>query len=68
MSEKDTPGKAQERKDDKAPAQSPAKIVKRVEVLVNNLGPKRHQKGAVTDDPEIVKLAGDGTGRVRVVE
>lgn len=39
-----------------------------VRVLVDNLGPKRYRKGEVVDDPEIVALLDDGTGRVGRVE
>ena len=39
-----------------------------VRVMVNNLGPLLFKKGEVTSDPQIVKLLGDGTGRVELVE
>lgn len=38
---------------------------KRVEVLVDNLGPKLKKKGEVTDDPAYVKLIGDKRNVVR---
>jgi hypothetical protein len=41
--------------DDKGGNQSPAKA-KRVEVLVDNLGPDLLKKGTMTDDPKVVAL------------
>jgi hypothetical protein len=41
--------------DDKGGSQPPTKA-KRVEVLVDNLGPDLLKKGTVTDDPKIVAL------------
>jgi hypothetical protein len=42
-----------------APPAPAAKSVVKVKVLVNNLGPKLYQAGAVTDDAEIVALLDD---------
>ncbi|HEY6334103.1 MAG TPA: hypothetical protein VI756_32610, partial [Blastocatellia bacterium] len=38
---------------------------KRVEVLVENLGPRLHQKGSVTSEPDIVALLGDPRNATR---
>lgn len=41
---------------------------KKVRVMVDNLGPKLYRKGQTTDDPAIIALLDDGTGRVARVE
>lgn len=41
---------------------------KRVEVLVDNLGPKLKKRGEITSDPDYVKLLGDKRKVVREVQ
>jgi len=41
------------------------KTDKRVEVLVENLGPRLHQKGSVTSDPDVVALLNDPRNATR---
>lgn len=55
---------------DEGPQHAPPVEVEptRVRVMVNNLGPLLFKKGEVTSDPQIVKLLGDGTGRVELAE
>ena len=50
------------------PPPPPAGKAKRVEVLVDNLGPKLYKRGKVTSDPEYVALIGDKRNVVREVK
>lgn len=52
--------------DDKSPASS--RLGRRVEVLVDNLGPKLLKAGDVTDDPAYVDLLKTARGRTLVRE
>ncbi len=50
---------------DKPPLPPAPKAKTRVEVLVENLGPKLYKRGKITSDPEYVALIGDKRNLVR---
>ncbi len=50
------------------PPPNPPARRKRVEVLVDNLGPKLRKKGEITNDPDYVALLGDKRKLVREVQ
>jgi hypothetical protein len=50
------------------PPPNPPARRKRVEVLVDNLGPKLKKQGEITSDPDYVRLSGDKRKVVREVQ
>lgn len=62
---------AENQEDKKDQGQQPpnvARKAKRVEVMVDNLGPELWKKGTVTDDPRAVALLDTANGRKLVRE